>query len=51
MGESGGIKSIKMPRRQQDERSLEVGGEVWLKMHINLGVISPETMLTSMGMH
>lgn len=48
---SGGIKSTKMSRRQQDERSLEVGGEVWLKTHINLGIISPETMLTSVGMH
>lgn len=34
-GLSGGIKSTKMSRRQQDERGLEVGGEVWLKTHIS----------------
>lgn len=32
-------------------RSVEVGGEVWLEIYINLGVVSPETMFTSMGMH
>lgn len=40
-----------MLRRRRDERSLEVGAEDWLKMYINLSVISPETMFTSMGMH
>ena len=47
---SGGIKSTKMSRRQQDERSLEVGGEVWLKTHINLGIISPELTLKNVGL-